>query len=95
MCPRHEQVLFGFILSAALFQIFERKQCGCLDYNLEDGDDYLTIKNSFVHLSSWIDDFPGDVQREVVATLCNGVMNDGDHLQVSIKVFDPEIVKSV
>lgn len=75
--------ILRFVFVYFSFQLFLSGQCGCLGYNLESGDDYLTLRDQIVFLTSYISDFPADVQREVVATICNGVVNDGDHLQVS------------
>lgn len=60
----------------------QSQQCGCLGYNLESGDDYLTISGAMVMVDDLTGDFDAHTQRQVVATLCNGIMNDGDHLQV-------------
>lgn len=57
--------------------------CGCLDYDLSQGDDYKTVKATMAFLDNKIGDYPEDVQRRVVEHLCSGTMNDGDHLQVS------------
>lgn len=59
------------------------QQCGCLGYNLESGDDYITVMDSMLMVSSYVGGFDADTQRQVVATLCSGIMNDGDHLQVT------------
>ena len=40
-----------------------------------------------VFVSDYIDGYSDDVQREVIATLCNGIANDGDHLQVKKTCF--------
>lgn len=56
--------------------------CGCLDYNLEEGDDYLTVMNALPSVPDMLDGFDTDTQRKVVDALCNGVTNYGDHLQV-------------
>lgn len=68
---------------ARVVQLLESGKCGCLDYDLTQGDDYKSIMNSMVFVSGYIGDFSEDVQRSVVATLCNGIANDGDHLQVN------------
>lgn len=56
--------------------------CGCTDYNLKTGDDYVEIMNSMVFMTEYIGDFSADVKRTVIEGLCNGLANDGDHLQV-------------
>lgn len=56
--------------------------CGCLDFDLTQGDDYLTVLNTMAFLGDYIGDFPAETKRKVVASLCSGLMNDGDHLQV-------------
>lgn len=70
------------LLRHLAYQILESKQCGCLGFDLTQGDDYVKVRNEMVFVTSYIEDFSADTQRRVVATLCNGVMNDGDHLQV-------------
>lgn len=62
--------------------MFRTGVCGCLDYDLTQGDDYLALMDQFVFLSAYIGDHTGDVKRQVVEALCTGVTNDGDHLQV-------------
>ncbi|CAM9999705.1 unnamed protein product, partial [Ectocarpus fasciculatus] len=58
-------------------------QCGCLGYDLTQGDDYEYVYNNIVELDDLIGDFDADVKRQVVAMLCTTPMNDGDHLQAS------------
>lgn len=63
-------------------KVFESGMCGCTDYNLESGDDYIEIMNSMVFMTEYIGDFSSDVKRSVINALCNMPANDGDHLQV-------------
>ncbi|CAM9523606.1 unnamed protein product [Laminaria digitata] len=64
-------------------EVLQSGKCGCLDYDLTQGEDYINILNSMVFVSDYVEGYSADVQREVVATLCNGISNDGDHLQAS------------
>lgn len=56
--------------------------CGCLDYDLTQGDDYLVLMSKIAFLPEYLADFSEDIKRKVVSKLCTGVTNDGDHLQV-------------
>lgn len=69
------------------FQLLQSDVCGCLQFDLTQGDDYKTLRDQIVFLEDYISDFDEDTQREVVATICNGIMNDGDHLQVVCCLF--------
>ena len=63
--------------------MLESGTCGCLDYNLKSGDDYETILPTMLFMESFIGDYDEDTQRAVINTLCYGLSNDGDHLQVN------------
>lgn len=69
-------------------QVLEAGTCGCLDSDLTSGDDYKEIMASMIFMDSYIGDFDEDTQRKVVASLCNGLSNDGDHLQV---IYSPPV----
>lgn len=56
--------------------------CGCLDYDLKEGDDYLRIVHALAGVPELLDEFDSNIQRKVAAVICNGVSNFGDHLQV-------------
>lgn len=76
-----------FCLLYLVPQVMQSGKCGCLDYDLTQGDDYLLIMGTMVFVSSYIDGYSADVQRQVIATLCSGIANDGDHLQVKRTSF--------
>ena len=63
-------------------QVLESGTCGCLDFDLKSGNDYEIILPNMVLMDSLIGDYDEDTQRAVIDTLCNGMSNDGDHLQV-------------
>lgn len=65
-------------------QVLASAQCGCLDYDLTQGDDYITVMNTMSFVPQYLADFDEDTQRRVVSALCSGLVNDGDHLQVSL-----------
>lgn len=62
-------------------QLFASGQCGCLDYDLTQGDDYEAIYNA-LSLDPVIGDESVDTKRKVVALICSSTSNDGDHLTV-------------
>lgn len=62
-------------------------QCGCIGFNLESGDDYVTIRDAVALLSGTIEDYSEDIQRRVVAAMCSSIMTEGDHIQVLPKAF--------
>ena len=62
--------------------MLESGTCGCLDFDLKSGNDYETIMPTMAFMESLIGDYDEDTQRAVIDTLCNGLSNDGDHLQV-------------
>ena len=63
-------------------QLFANGQCGCLGFDLTQGDDYETIYNRLDLIDSLIGNAPTDVKRQVVEIICSSTVNDGDHLQV-------------
>ena len=60
--------------------------CGCHGFDLTQGDDYKTISAALKlsELTSGLDDFEEDVQREVVSILCSSVLGLGEQTQVSV-----------
>lgn len=60
--------------------------CGCLDYNLEQGDDYLTLMAGMDHVEEIIGAYDESTKREVVGIICSAHVADGDHLQVRHKL---------
>lgn len=63
-------------------QVLASGTCGCLDYDLSQGDDWRTIYDNMAFVDDYIGDYDDDIKRQVVAALCTGTVNDGDHLQV-------------
>ncbi|CAM9241469.1 unnamed protein product [Ectocarpus sp. 12 AP-2014] len=62
-------------------ELFSTGKCGCLGYDLSQGDDWKTIyTNSIVDFDAVIGDFDDDTKRQVLAALCVSTMFDGDHL---------------
>lgn len=84
--------MFYLVRTKNDMQILADGTCGCLGYDLSQGDDWKTIYNSMSFVSDYIGDFDDDTKRQVVAALCTGTVNDGDHLQVHIAAlgFDPQ-----
>lgn len=67
---------------ACAAQVVSSGMCGCLGYDLTQGDDYETIFNNMVLMDEVIGDADADTKRQVVAAMCSTTINDGDHLQV-------------
>lgn len=42
----------------------------------------MTILPTMIFMEDFIGDYDADTQRAVIDTLCQGLSNDGDHLQV-------------
>lgn len=63
-------------------QLMESGQCGCLDYDLENGDDYLQI-SEVLGLRETLGDFDDNTHRRVIHTICTRTLSEGDHLQSS------------
>ncbi|CAM9856817.1 unnamed protein product [Pylaiella littoralis] len=63
--------------------LFAGGQCGCLDYDLTQGDDYEIVYDSLLSMDSYIGDASADTKRQVVALMCGSTVNDGDHVQAS------------
>lgn len=69
-------------------QLFASGQCGCLDYDLTQGDDYETVYNRLDMIDDVMGDASADTKRQVVELICGSAVNDGDHLQVrSVPAF--------
>lgn len=67
-----------------LDQVFSTGVCGCLDYDLTQGDDYRQIYDRLSALRRYIHEFDEDTKRQVIEILCSATINDGDHLQVGV-----------
>lgn len=76
-----------FFVSCCL-QLYSTGTCGCIDYDLSQGDDYQTIYNSIVFLSDYVSgmNLDDDTKREITKAFCGMKVNDGDHLQVLCRV---------
>lgn len=59
----------------------ESGQCGCLDYDLDNGDDYLYI-SEVLGLTETLGEFDDNTHRRVIHTICTRTLSEGDHLQV-------------
>ena len=57
--------------------------CGCLSYDLTQGDDYKTVMALLAYMEFYIGGYSDDIQRQVVEIICSGVLNFGEHSQVS------------
>lgn len=68
-------------------QILSSGQCGCLDYDLTQGDDYETVYNRLDMIDDVMPDASADTKRQVVAIICGTTVNDGDHLQVCSPLY--------
>lgn len=56
--------------------------CGCLDYDLTQGDDWQTVYGIIDYLDTLIGDQDDETKQKVVALMCSATVNDGDQLQV-------------
>lgn len=65
------------------YQVFQTGVCGCLDYDLTQGDDYQTIMGKLSDTDDLIGGFDEDTQRRVVSLLCNSVIGYGEQTQVT------------
>lgn len=63
-------------------QLLADGTCGCHGYDLTQGDDWKLIIGEFAYLEFYIGKFSEDIQRQVVQSLCNGVIALGDMDQV-------------
>lgn len=73
-------------------QLLASGQCGCLDYDLTQGDDYIEVYNRLDLIDDLIGDAPDDIKRQVVAIICSTTVNDGDHLQVRLRFYTRPLV---
>ena len=64
-------------------QVMSSGTCGCLGYDLTQGDDYKTILDMLCFAEFFIGTYSEDIQRQVVEILCSGVVNYGEHSQVN------------
>lgn len=65
-------------------QVYARGQCGCLGYDLTQGDDWKTIYyNSTGDFDSYISEYDDDTKRRVIAEICSSTTTNGEHLHVS------------
>lgn len=72
--------------SLGLFlQVFKSGVCGCLDYDLTQGDDYQTIFDTMYLMNYYLGDEDDDTKRKVVELICSSTINDGEFLQVRHK----------
>lgn len=69
------------------FQVIDSGICGCLDYDLTHGDDYLTVMHSLESVEDTIGGFDADTQRQVVSLLCSGVMSYGENAEVRNEIL--------
>lgn len=63
-------------------QVLDQGICGCLDYDLTQGDDYLAVLPYLLDVGAIIEGLDEDIQRQVVSFLCSAVTNYGEHSQV-------------
>ncbi|CAM9655020.1 unnamed protein product [Pylaiella littoralis] len=62
-------------------EIFNSGQCGCLGYDLSQGDDWKTIYyNSTAEFDSIIGDYDDDTKRAVVKEVCASTIYLGEHV---------------
>ena len=57
--------------------------CGCQGYDLTQGHDYKTIMDLLSFAEFYIGSYSEDIQRQVIEIICSGVVNYGEHSQVS------------
>ena len=69
------------VLTPTIYQE-ARPLCGCLDHDLESGEDYLEVMDSLVLVEDLLESFDEDTTREVVSVICSAPMAEGDQLQV-------------
>lgn len=63
-------------------QLFSSGTCGCLGFDLTQGDDYLAILNSMILVPQLLENFDARTQRWVVDRMCSSPLALGDHVQV-------------
>lgn len=74
------------LLSDIRTQLFESGQCGCLGYDLSQGDDWQTIYyNSSAGFEDYlVGDYDDDTKRKAVAEVCASTIYLGEHMHVSV-----------
>lgn len=70
-------------------QLYATGQCGCLDYDLTQGDDWETIYNE-MGFASIISEYDDDTKRTVVEAVCGSTIFFGEHLHVSCVPYRSE-----
>lgn len=71
----------------SITQLFNSGQCGCLGYDLSQGDDWKTIYyNSTAEFDSIIGDYDDDTKRAVVKEVCASTIYLGEHMHVCMRV---------
>ena len=65
-------------------QLLASGTCGCLGYDLTQGDDYRAVIAELAYVNDYIAGFSEDVQRQIVEMTCSGVLNYGEQGQVTI-----------
>ncbi|CAB1107536.1 TYR [Ectocarpus sp. CCAP 1310/34] len=69
-------------------ELLSSGKCGCLGYNLSQGDDWKTIyANPTSNLDDFIGDYDDETKRQVVAAVCASTIYYGDHLHVSVRAL--------
>ncbi|CAM9863802.1 unnamed protein product [Pylaiella littoralis] len=70
-------------------EVFSSGHCGCLGYDLKQGDDWKTIyHNSTMDFDSAIGKFDDDTKRSVVEAVCESTIYFGDHIHAG-SAMDP------
>ncbi len=69
-------------LSTQRTQLFSSGQCGCLEYDLTEGDDWLAIYDS-QGFDDIISDYDNATKRAVIQAVCSSTIFLGDHIGVS------------
>lgn len=81
--------VWSYIVTVPCAQLFDAGKCGCLDYDLEEGDDYQVILNLLGLLQEELGKpgalpgFDPEIQRKVAKSICTRPLSEGDHLQVN------------
>lgn len=73
--------------------MFSSGTCGCLDFDLTQGDDYIVILHNVLFATQLLKDFDTNTQRMVVDRICNTPVALGDHDQVqSERLFNQHFI---
>lgn len=71
-----------------LAQVFSSGRCGCLGYDLKQGDDWQKIYyNSTMEFDDIIGEHDDDTKRLVVEAVCESTIYFGDHIHVCVHLF--------